>query len=1792
MGDSVSLYNGATGFSATDISLPGNNALPVQLSRRFSVELHPTGVNGEADASLYGAGNWDVDVPYITATYVSGAGWAANRCSAASIPSAAGFDPTDYWHGNSIHVPGGGDRPMLLLQESGIPRVADGAQHLWTTRERDMFTCIAMKSGLSGEGFKMLTTSGLRYYFDVAVSRYAGFMSFTPGEGLQPFSVSRTQYYLLASKIEDRFGNTVDLIYNADGHPTSITSSDGRTIALTYAGGRLTSATANGRTWQYGYGSGATAGLLTSVTLPDASNWQYAYAGTLAPDAGAAWDGNSNSSCNLKPPAIPASFGLTITHPSGAVGVFQFANLRHYRAGVHMSECLQRASGGTYYYKLHTPNYFDVMSLQSKALSGPGLVPMTWGYNYGISNQGLWGSGGPAVYPCATCPTEKTVIVTRPDNTKQQYRYGFLYALNEGKLLGSSTLDEDGTVLRTETTTYLTEAEVTGQNFFPRYGTVFGSTDPSVAAVRPVTQQTIQQDGATFTMQVNTGCSTSAVYCFDTYGNPTKVTRFSSLSSAYSRTEQTAYFNQTSQWLLGQVASVTCLLPASCAGQVMSQTTYQATTAVPLTVSAFGKLKQTLTYNTDGTVATVKDGGNHTTSLSAWKRGTPQTITFPATADQPTPVTQKAVVDDNGWLASITDENNYTTAYGYDPVGRLASITYPSDSPAWNQTLLDFEPGAAKYGLPAGHWQHTVHTGNGYKVVHYDGFWRPVVEESYDSAIASTTRSVVVKRYDIRGRLAFQSYPLRSLGSYTDALDGVWTSYDALDRVTQVLQDSEIGGLATTTTYLSGFKTRVQTPNQQGTSVYTTTSFKAWDTPTTDYPAAIAAPEGVYVDIARDDYGKPLSITRRNSGNTVSITRSFVYNANQELCKTIEPETASTLMGYDAAGNLAWSAGGQDAPFTTACDTAPVVDRTTRGYDQRNRIKSLVVADEDGETTNYTYTYSPDGLLATIAVNVAGEDNVITSYDYNKRRLPTSETLQVGSFTWPFTYTYDANANLASHVYPDGLAVGYTPNAMGQPTKAGTYATGVTYHPTGGMAGFTYGNGIVHAMTLTPVRPLPDRSTDSGGVLDDGYDYDGDGNVKAITDGLSGHCIDSSSACTDRDMTYDYLDRLKTTISPMFTGGASYTYDVLDNLVRVKAPGRDHTYVYDQYWHLTNVTNTSGGATVIGLDYDGQGNLKNKSGQLFDFDRGNRLREAIGKERYVYDGHGRRVQATHPTLGSIYSMYGQDGVLRYQRDERTGKAIDYITLNGSLVARVTNVVAPPVPLLTAPDYVTTGNYTVSWNTVSSATRYELQESANGGSWVQVQSSAAISKAVSGKDSGIYDYRVRACNAECGGWSAEASVAVELPPDTVPTLNAPGTALNGSYTVSWTASGGAETYTLQESANGGSWTTAYNDTGLSKVYSGKGTGSYGYRVRACNPAGCTNYSASKTVGVVLPPAGTPSLTVPASSTTGSYTASWTVVATATSYTLEEQLGSGAWAPFTANAGTSQAISGRANGTYHYRVKGCNAAGCGPVSATKTTVVLHPPASAPTLTAPATSNTGSYTVSWTTVATTTSYEIQESANGGSWAPLYTGTATSKAVSGKATGSYRYRGRACNGSGCSAYSSIKTTAVSLAPKTAPTLTAPDSTTTGNFTVSWTTVTDAATYTLEEQFNSGSWSSVYNSTGTSLARTNRTPGIWGYRIKACNPVGCGPYSATRNVTSTVPPPPPAPTGLQAVPNGVGCNVSWNASSGATYYELKKNFTLYSGPATSYSMDSACPNPGTLHVRACNATTCSAWVP
>ncbi|TYT26164.1 hypothetical protein FZO89_07765 [Luteimonas viscosa] len=779
-------------------------------------------------------------------------------------------------------------------------------------------------------------------------------------------------------------------------------------------------------------------------------------------------------------------------------------------------------------------------------------------------------------------------------------------------------------------------------------------------------------------------------------------------AQTYSRTEVIEYHDDLATYVLGQVKKTTCAASspahAACDGQadsVISQVDY-GWKALPSKTYSFGKVQETFTYEASlagqlGTLKTVADGNNNITTLSSWKRGIPQSIRYPATPEATAGATQTAVVDNNGWIKSIDDELNSRTCYDHDAMGRVNKITYPSETQAdvcntskWAATTIDFSAGhAAAYGVPAGHWRQTTLTGNGRKILVLDALWRPVVEQTLDLGNVAGTHSEVITRYDAKGRAAFRSYPMRTNGAavYTNtALKGIHTAYDALDRVTQVRQDWEgTGQLTTTTEYLGGadgYYTRTRNPR----GYYSWTNYQAFDQPNYDTPVFVQqhSSGGVgyaITEIDRDVFGKPTSITRRKGDGTESATRRYAYNAYQELCRSVEPETGATVMGYDGAGNLTWSASG--LPAGTACHTtgnttAITARKAVRTYDGRNRLKTLTFPG-DG-LGNQTWTYYADGLpnAVTTRNDTAGAQQTVNSYTYNRRRLLSRESLKLGTvFTWPVDYAYNGNGHLASLTW-HGLAVNYAPNALGQPTQAGTYATGVTYHPNGGIKEFTYGNAIKHTLTQN-ARGLPDTSCDFYGscgasaFLNDGYDYDQNGNVSAISDGRTGNR-------GNRTMTYDVLDRLTKVVSgngtsnPMF-GTATYAYDALDNLTRVHVTGgnhaRNHYYCYDTAtWRLTNVkTGSCSGATVIGLGYDVQGNLANKSGRTYAFDFGNRLRSNSGSpaSTYAYDGHGRRVLDQVGT-GKKYTHYLQDGRLSMTGDDRSGKVAEYIYLQGSLVA--------------------------------------------------------------------------------------------------------------------------------------------------------------------------------------------------------------------------------------------------------------------------------------------------------------------------------------------------------------------------------------------------------------------------------------------------------------------------------------------------------------------------------------------
>jgi hypothetical protein len=198
-----------------------------------------------------------------------------------------------------------------------------------------------------------------------------------------------------------------------------------------------------------------------------------------------------------------------------------------------------------------------------------------------------------------------------------------------------------------------------------------------------------------------------------------------------------------------------------------------------------------------------------------------------------------------------------------------------------------------------------------------------------------------------------------------------------------------------------------------------------------------------------------------------------------------------------------------------------------------------------------------------------------------------------------------------------------------------------------------------------------------------------------------------------------------------------------------------------------------------------------------------------------------------------------------------------------------------------------------------------------------------------------------------------------------------------------------------------------------------------------------------------------------------------------------------------------------------------------------------------------------------------------------------------------SYSYQVRACNTGGCSGWKAGSAVSVTIPPASAPGLSLPSSSN-GSYTVSWTGVSGATSYTLQEQINGGGWSTVQTSGATSWGasgKANQT--TYGYRVQACNVGGCGPWSGTGSITVILVP--DVPTGAY-VEDHVGGKLEssiahWNTVTGATSYQAIRNDTgasVYNSTGTQFTEGSAfIPNMPLYYpfsVKACNANGCSGW--
>ncbi|MCJ8273128.1 MAG: Ig-like domain-containing protein, partial [Psychrosphaera sp.] len=160
-------------------------------------------------------------------------------------------------------------------------------------------------------------------------------------------------------------------------------------------------------------------------------------------------------------------------------------------------------------------------------------------------------------------------------------------------------------------------------------------------------------------------------------------------------------------------------------------------------------------------------------------------------------------------------------------------------------------------------------------------------------------------------------------------------------------------------------------------------------------------------------------------------------------------------------------------------------------------------------------------------------------------------------------------------------------------------------------------------------------------------------------------------------------------------------------------------------------------------------------------------------------------------------------------------------------------------------------YNIPFDSVAGATYYQLYERSNDSNYALVYSGTHTSTSLIHHNWGYQYYKYKACNsAGCSGLSPWRRIYVFAAPGSPGGLSVSpvSVATNASYSVSWSASGGAvdgTVYTAYERLNNGAETVAYtvsrghwSETSYSFSTARSIGGSYRYRVQACNPkVGC-------------------------------------------------------------------------------------------------------------------------------------------------------------------------------------------------------------------------------------------------------------------------------------------------------------------------------------------------------------------
>lgn len=800
------------------------------------------------------------------------------------------------------------------------------------------------------------------------------------------------------SFVSDSYSRQLGFTYSSAGLLTSVTTPDALTLSYSYVNFSSTSQnrletvsynTSPVTQQTYLYENASYPFALTGITDENGQRYQtWAYDDTgRAISSQSGTDGIPFTSVSYD----DSTGNRAVRGPLGIVETYKFTTLQ----GVPKVTQIDRAANGTV---AAASSFFTYDS------AGYLATHTDWNGNQTAYANNSHGDPTQIVYASGT-PSQQTVNITY-DGTwahlprtvnAQGLNITNTYEAGTGNLLYRSATD-----MTTQSVPYSTNGETRIWAF------TYTSSGQLKSAQLPRTdvtaKTTYSYTGGTLTGITNALSQATSVITYKSGGLPLTVTDPNGTLSTF------AY--NTRNWMTSSVLSVsggslTTAFQYDSAGNLTRTTlpdnSYLATAYndahLPVTITNALNESQAITYDSAGNVTQVlfkNSGGTnkfkHTATFDALGRiktdvgGVGQTTTF--------------TYDSNGNVLTIKDPLNRTTTQTFDALNRLSTVKNP---------LLD--TARITYDSHSRPLSVTDYKGNTTSYV-YNGFGDLIQQTSPDSGVTVWTVNKdggVTQQTDASGAVTNMTY---------DALDRILSrSYPADSTLNVAFTYDQAGhgqgiGQLTSLTDQAGSLSRNYEERGLLTSDARTIGAQTY---TTGYTYESA--------------GRLSSITYASSGWKVAYTRDA---AGQISAVTAKPPSSGTV---NVATSISYQPFGPMKNLTWANGVA-----SSRIFDVDYRMTSLTDTGTSGNIQFLSYGYDANNNVTGIGDNVTPTNTQVLTYDPLSRINYAS-----GSYGIMSSITYDSNSNLTRY-----NNTGYTVAAgSNQQTKSGS--TNITYTSTGGM---------------------------------------------------------------------------------------------------------------------------------------------------------------------------------------------------------------------------------------------------------------------------------------------------------------------------------------------------------------------------------------------------------------------------------------------------------------------------------------------------------------------------------------------------------------------------------------------------------------------------------------------------------------------------------------------------------------------------------------------------------------------